>query len=157
MDLGFVERMVELNVKRLSAIGWMHSEGHWLADRKLGAHQVDLVVRLDLVVVRLIRESEWQHSLLLEVGFVDTGERPGNDGEAAKMSWFESSVLARRAFTVVPVANDNPLQTLLLVVTSSSWNSINLASGLILDLVGFAVGSVDGADEHVVGDIIEMA
>ena len=74
LELRLVERMVEFNIEGLAAICWMHSQSHWLANCNLSAQQVDLVVWLDLVVVRFVREGEWQHTLLLEVGLVNTGE-----------------------------------------------------------------------------------
>lgn len=73
------------------------------------------------------------------------------------MSWFKSSMFSRTALTVVPVANNDPSNSLLLVVTSCRRNSIKVASGHIFNLVRFAVGGVDGTDQHIVGDVVEMA
>jgi len=70
--------------------------------------------------------------------------------------WLESSVLARASLSVVPVSNNHPRNVLLLVVSGSGWNSTELTGGEVLDLVCLSVGLVDGADEHVVGDVVQM-
>lgn len=73
------------------------------------------------------------------------------------MSGLQSGMLTRASLTVVPVANDNPLDTTSLVVTSGSRDSTVLASELVLDRVGLAVLSVDSTNQHVVGDVVKVA
>ena len=46
----------------------------------------DCIVGLDLVVVALVGEGEWEHALLLQVRLVDAGERLDDDGRAAQES-----------------------------------------------------------------------
>lgn len=118
--------------------------------------ETHLVVGLNLVVVGGVSEGKRKHTLLLQVGLVDTGERTGDDGKTTKVAGLESSVLTRRALTVVPVTNDNPLDALGLVVTGDGGDGIPLASGKVLDLVSLVVGLVDGTDQHVVGDVVQV-
>lgn len=143
------------NLEGLAILG-VDDHGHRLADSELSAEDVDLVIGLDLVVVGGVREGEGKHTLLLQVGLVDASEGAGDDGETAKVTGLESGVLAGRPLTVVPVTDDDPLDALGLVVTGNGGNSVVLTSGDVLDLVGLTVGLVDGTDEHVVGDVVQM-
>jgi hypothetical protein len=156
LDLALVESVVEFNVKGLTAVCWMHTQRHRLTDCQLGAHKVDLVIWLDLIVVLGVGKGKRKHTLLLEVGFVDTCERPNDDCESTEMSGLERGVLARGAFAVVPVADYNPLDALLLVIAGSCWNSVRLTSSLVLNFVRLTVGLVNGTDEHVVGDVVKV-
>lgn len=73
------------------------------------------------------------------------------------MSWFKCSVFSGASFTVIPISNYNPLKTPFLVITCSGWNGVPLSSHGVLDLVGFSICCINGADEHIVRDVIEMA
>ena len=66
-------------------------------------------------------------------------------------------MFSRTAFTVVPITNDDPLDTLLLIITCSSRDSANFTVGEVLDLVRLTVSCVDGTNQHVVGDIVKMS
>ena len=148
--------MVELDVEGLAILG-VDTESHGLADLKLGAEQVNLVIGLDLVIVGRLSEGQRKHTLLLQVGLVDTGEAASDDSKTTKVSRLQSSVLTRATLTVVPVTNDNPLDATGLVVTGSSRDSIVFTSESVLDLVSLTVLGVDGTNEHVVGDVVKMA
>lgn len=114
------------------------------------------VGRLDLVVVCGVLEGKRQHTLLLQVGLVDTGKASSDDGQATEMTGLKSSVLSGGTLAVVPVTDNDPLDALLLVVTSDSRNGVPLSVGVVLDLVGLTVGLVDGTDKHVVGDVVKV-
>lgn len=116
-----------------------------------------LVFGSDLVIVGGVGEGKRKHTLLLQVGLVDTGERSGDDGKTTEMSGLKSGMLSGRALTVVPVTNDDPLDTLGLVVTGDSRDGIPFTVGEVEDLVGLTVGLVDGTNQHVVGDVVKMA
>jgi hypothetical protein len=156
LDLAGVEGVGQGNVEGGLAVGGVDAEGHGLADGKLCAEKVDLVVGLDLLVVLGVGEGEGKHTLLLKVGLVDTSERAGDDGETAKVTGLESGVLTGRALTVVPVTDDDPPDALLLVVTGSGGHGVVLASGEVVDLVGLTVLGVNGTDQHVVGDVVKV-
>ena len=156
LDLSIVEGVGQRDLEGLAAIGGVDNEGKGLARLELGAEDIDTVIRSDLVVVGGVSESKREHTLLLQVGLVDTSERAGDDGKTTKVTGLKSGVLSRRALTVVPVTNDNPLDTLGLVVTGDSGNSTPLTIGVVLDLVGFLVGLVDGTNQHVVGDVVKV-
>jgi len=140
-----------------STVLGLDAHGDRLTGSQLSAEDVDLVIRLDAVIVGGVDESERKHTLLLQVGLVDTSEGAGNDGETAQVAGLQSGVLTGRALTVVPVTDDNPLDALGLVVTGNSRDGVPGTSELVLDLVGLAVGSVDGTDEHVVRDVVQVA
>lgn len=73
------------------------------------------------------------------------------------MSRLKSSVLAGRTLSVVPVTDNNPRDVLGLVISGSGWDSIPFTGGVVLDLVGLSVCTVDGTDKHVVGDVVKMS
>ena len=87
----------------------------------------------------------------------DTCKTSGNDCETAEMSGFKRGVFSGASFAVVPVTNNNPLYASLLVITCSCGDGTDFTGESVLNLVGFAVGGVDGADQHVVRDVVEMA
>lgn len=155
LNLGLVEGVRELDVEVLAVLG-VDTHGDGLANGELSAEDVDLVLRAELVVVGGVREGERKHTLLLQVGLVDTSEGAGNDGETAKVTGLESGVLTGRALTVVPVTDNDPADALGLVVTGNGGDGTPLTSGEVLDLVGLAVGGVDGTDQHVVGDVVKV-
>lgn len=133
-------------------------EGQVLArSEALETQDVNLVIGADLVVIGRVGEGQGEHTLLLQVGLVDTSERADNDGETTKEAGFESSVLARGALTIVVVTNDDPLDAVIAVVSSSLWDTTVLAGNLVLDLVGLTIFSVDGADKAVLGDVLEVS
>jgi len=80
---------------------------------------------------------------------VDPGERADDDGDTAEEAGLESGVLARRALTVVRVADDDPGDAVVAVPGADGRDRSPLAGDLVLDLVGLAVGVVDSADEAV--------
>lgn len=155
LNLGLVEGVREGDLESLT-VGGLDTESDGLANSKLSAEDVDLVIGVDPVVVGGVGEGERKHTLLLEVGLMDTSERAGDDGETTKVAGLESGVLTRRTLTVVPITDNDPTDALGLVVTGNSGDGIPLTSGEVLDLVGLTVGSVDGTNQHVVGDVVEM-
>ena len=155
LNLGLVEGVRELDLEVLAVLGVdLHGDG--LANGELSAEDVDLVLGAELVVVGGVREGEGKHTLLLQVGLVDTSEGAGDDGETAKVTGLESGVLTRRALTVVPVTDNDPADALGLVVAGNGGDGTPLTVGEVLDLVGLTVGGVDGTDQHVVGDVVKV-
>lgn len=73
------------------------------------------------------------------------------------MSGFKCRVFSGASFTVIPIANYNPLKASFFVITCSGWNGVPLSSHCVLDLVGFSICRINGTDEHIVRDVIEMA
>lgn len=63
--------------------------------------EVDLVVGLDAIVVSRVGEVERKHTLLLEVGLVDTSERTSDDSSSSEETGLESGVFTGRSLTVV--------------------------------------------------------
>lgn len=102
-DLALVESVGKRDLELLAAIGGVDSHGQRLARGELSGGQVNTVVRADLVVVGRVGEGEGKHTLLLQVGLVDTGERASDDGRAAQVPGLERSVLTGRTLAVVPV------------------------------------------------------
>jgi hypothetical protein len=69
LELASVKGVRELAIPGRSIIGMnLHRNG--LADSQFGTHQVNLVVRVDLVVVGWVGECKREHPLLLQVGLM---------------------------------------------------------------------------------------
>jgi hypothetical protein len=157
LNLTLVEGVRERDVEGLAAISGVDNKGDGLANGELSALDVNTVVGANLLVVGGLREGEGKHTLLLQVGLVDTSEGAGDDGKTTKVPGLESSVLTGRTLAVVPVTNDDPLDAVLLVVTGNIGDGTVLAVERVLDLVGLTVLSVDGTDQHVVGDVVQVS
>jgi hypothetical protein len=53
--------------------------------------------------------------------------------------------------------HNNPWDAVLLVVTGNVGDGTVLAGESVLDLVGLAVLSVNGTNQHVVGDVVQVS
>ena len=87
-----------------------------------------------LVVIGLVGERQWEHSLLLEVGLVNASEGLGDDSVAAEEAGLERGVLARAALAVVLVADDHPLQAGVAVLLRNLGNGALPSRHVILHL-----------------------
>jgi hypothetical protein len=68
-------------------LGFLRLKSYLAEGSELGdAGESDLVVGSDLVVVSGVSEGKWEHTLLLEVGLVDSSEGLDDDGSSSKMS-----------------------------------------------------------------------
>ena len=118
-------------------------ENHFYRNARghIGAEDIDGVVLLDLGVVERLGEGEGEDALLLEIGLVDTREALGQDDLDAEVARFHSSVLAAGAFAVIVFSDHNAAAEFL---------------GARSDRAGLAGESVDGAEEEIVGYVLEM-
>ena len=80
-----------------------------------------------------------------------------NDSTSAQVSGLESGVLATAALAVVLVADGHPADAFRLVVARHVGHLAPIASELVADVVRLVVLEVDGADEHVVRDVVQVA
>ena len=87
---------------------------------------------------------------------MDTGERTSDNGQSTEETGLKSSVLTRGTFTVVVVTNDDPLDTLVTIIRSSLRDSSPFSGDLVLNLVRLAVLNVDGTNQAVLRDVLEM-
>lgn len=149
LNLPFIERVRKLNLI-LCSILVLHHEGQirsrWKA---LQPKDVNLVSTFDFIIILGVGKCQCEHSLLLEVCFVDTGEAADNDSKTSKETWFESGVFARGTLAVIVVTNDNPLDASIAVRRSNLGNAAQWTSELVQNFVGLAVLSVDGTDKAV--------
>ena len=142
----------------LAAILVLANERQVLAGGEaLEAKDVELVIRLDLVVVGGVCEGQRKHALLLQVRLVDTSKGPDDDCQTTEVTRLKGGVLTRGTFTVVAVTDDNPFDALGLVLRSNLRDTAELARELVLDLVSLAVLSVNRTDEAVLRDVLEMS
>lgn len=134
-----------------------NSAGNLAERSELGdAGEGDLVVGADLVVISGVSEGKWEHTLLLEVGLVDSSEGLDDDGSSSKMSGLKSGVFSGRTFTIVVVTNDNPWDSSGLVLSGDVWNATSLTSSPVADVVHLFVLGVETGDQKVVGDVVEV-
>lgn len=115
----------------------------------LEAKDGNLVGTGNLVIVGRVLEPKRKHTLLLQVGLVDTGKGSANDSSATKESGLKSGVFSGRAFTIVLVTNNDPGDVVVSVVRANSGDRTILASLLVKHLVGLTIVSVDGTDQTV--------
>src|SRR5438105_3222185 len=119
------------------------------------AHPVGLA---EAVVVGGIRKRQRQDPLLLQVRLVDAREAPRDHRPAAEVPRRHRRVLAARALAVVLVADHHPADAPRLVVTGDlGERHAPLARQQVESLARLAGERVDGAEEHVVADAVEMA
>jgi hypothetical protein len=85
--------MGEFDIEWLPILG-MNPHREWLANGQLSAHEIDLGIRWDLVVVGGVAESQGKHSLLLQIRFMleivrsdVIEERPRQGLRYAQSSW----------------------------------------------------------------------
>lgn len=109
-----------------------------------------------LVVISGIGEGQWQQTLFLQVCLVDASERFNNDGASAKVTWFQSGMLAGRALAVVLITDSNPLDVVGLVVTSNLGHTTPAVGALVLNFVHLVVLVVGGTNEHVIRNVVQM-
>ena len=69
------------------------------------------------MVVGRTLECEAKQALLLQVRLVDPGKAPGDHGHATQQSWRKGGVFPTTALAIVCIADDDPFNTLGLVVT----------------------------------------
>lgn len=81
---------------------------------------------------------------------MDACERSGNNSETPKMPDFQSGMFARRSFTEVVVANNDPRQVLPFVIARRRWYGTCLAIEYIGDFVLSVILCVGGSNEEVV-------
>ena len=95
----------------LAVLG-VHAHGQGLTLLEvLEAENADLVIGVDLIVVGGVGKGQGEHSLFLEIGFVDTGKGADDDGRAVQVTWFQRCVFSGRTLAVVFIANDDPFDT----------------------------------------------
>lgn len=70
LDLAVVERVRQLDVEGLAAIGGVDGEGDGLASGELSGGDADLVFGANLLVIGGVAEGQGKHTLLLQVGLV---------------------------------------------------------------------------------------
>ena len=149
------------------------SQSHGQIDARRESLQTfdsDLVIGLHLVVGGGVCKCECEHALFLQVGLcvmerggvrywdvhltsatylMNTSEAADDDGESTQIPRLKGGMLTRGTFTIVVVTNDNPLDTVIAVVGCDSGNASPFARYVVLDVVGFAVCSVDGTNQAV--------
>ena len=121
------------------------------------AEDGNLVRPRNLVVVGSVLEPKRKHTLLLQVGLVDSGERSANDSSSTQESWLQSGVLSGRSLSVVLVSDNDPWDTSVSVVGGDSWDSSEFTSLLVENLVGLSTVGVNGTDQTVLRDVLQVS
>ena len=126
--------------------------------RQVGeAVDADRVVLADLVVGGRVGEGERQQALLLQVRLVDAGEAAGQDHLGVAEPGLHGGVLAGAALAVVLVADGHPADAGLVEALGDLGERAGLAVERVLPRAGLARVGVDGAEEEVAGDVLEVA
>jgi len=80
---------------------------------------------------------------------MNTSETADDDGETTQIPRLKGGMLTGRAFAIIVVPNDNPLDIVIAIVGCDSGNASPFSRYLVLGVVGFAVCSVDGTNQAV--------
>src|SRR6266849_4788608 len=129
-------------------------DGHGLAAGLVD----DDVGLLEEVVVGGLGEREGEDPLLLEVGLVDAREAPDDHYLAAEIARRHGGVLPARSLAVVLVADHEPALALGLELAGHLVEVLACLSGERVDaLARLAREGIDGAQEHVVADLVQVA
>nr|CAD7575839.1 unnamed protein product [Timema californicum] len=86
----------EFQQKRVTQVSLL---SHLSRCQVLQSQQGDPIRGLNLVIVGRVVESQGQHSLFLQIRFVNSSKRLDDDCSAAEMSWLQSCMLPTAAFT----------------------------------------------------------
>jgi hypothetical protein len=146
--------------------------GHYRVGRTVGVRQLegellswlelvevnsaDLIVLAEEVVVGWVSESKREHTLLLQVGLVDTGERLHQYGVNTEPAWLHGRVLAAGSFTVVLLTNDDLADAIVAVSHTTFRNGHVVVRDVVEYSVGLLAVSVDGTNETVVRDVLQV-
>ena len=109
----------------------------------------NLVGTGNLVIVGRVLEPQRKHTLLLQVGLVNTRKGSADDSSSTKESGLKSGMFSGRAFTIVLVTDNDPRDISVSVVRGNSGDRAKLASLLVENLVGLTVIRVDSTDQTV--------
>lgn len=118
----------------------------------LQAEDGDTVRGLDFVVVGRIDKGKSEHTLLLQIGLVDTSERADNDSQTTEEAGLEGCVFAGRALAIVVITDDDPLDALFSVFGGDLRNTSPFTSDLVLDFVCLTVLRIDSTNETIFFD-----
>ena len=89
---------------------------------------------------------------------MNAGEATHDDGGGTKEAWAHCGMLTAGTFTVVFIADDDPVLTGGFQLTRHSWNGqAALTIQRIARGTRIATESVDRANEHVVGNVVQVA
>ncbi|KAH3659493.1 hypothetical protein OGATHE_005538 [Ogataea polymorpha] len=134
------------------------NHGHVLTWGQLGqSNKINLIIWVDSVVSLWLHKVQWQKTLLLQVGLVNSSKGLGDDSKSTEESWLQCSVLSGRTLTKVLATNNNPLDAMVSVVGSGLWNTVVLTSVVVLDRVGLTVLSVDGTNHVVLRNVLQVS
>lgn len=109
----------------------------------------NLVGTGNLVIVGRVLEPQRKHTLLLQVGLVNTRKGSADDSSSTKESGLKSGMFSGRTFTIVLVTDNDPWDISVSVVRGNSGDRAKLASLLVENLVGLTVIRVDSTDQTV--------
>ena len=159
LSLGLIESVVQEDGS-LSPTGVLDDAFHGLASVKvLQALDGQLVHRVNFVVVGWASKGEEQQALLLQVGFMDPREALCDDGPIPRVAGLQCCMLPALAFANLIsnlISNHHPLDAMFLVVVGSIRGRTKLLGDGIVHEVGLAIFSVDGTNEQVVGNVVQV-
>src|SRR5690606_13043924 len=117
---------------------------------------IDNIIFLHFIVVFFVIESKCEHTLFLQVGFMDTSEALYDDCAYTQMSGFHSGMFSGATFAVDFITDYYAAETGSFINALNFWNLIIFSGQLVFYLIAFHIESIDGANQHIVRDIIEV-
>ena len=115
------------------------------------------VVFLHLIIVFLIPESQCQHPLLLQIGFMNTGKTLCQNNPYVQVTGFHGSMLPAGTFSIILFCNDNGGNTSCLILLGHRRNGLISSGKTIPYPIRLTVESIDRSHQHIVGYIFQMS
>lgn len=150
--------MLDRNFERLSRILLLHNQRDLAVSplqhivQSLGGN---FIASRHLVVIRFIFKRQRDHSLFLEIRFVDTRERFGEYDASTEKSRLQRRVFPGRSFTIVVFSDYEPRLVLGFPFLAELGDGV-LCAVDVRDLVDFTCFGVHRSNEGVFGDVGEM-
>src|SRR5690606_31744413 len=120
------------------------------------ADHADLVAFLYFVIILLVDKGECQHTLFLQVGLVNTGERLHQDHLHIEMTRFHGSMLTTGSFAIILFSNHDGTYSFAFELAGQCRYRHIFQRFRVEYCIGLFIKTVYSPYEHVVGDVIEV-
>ena len=121
------------------------------------ADNLDAVFFTYFIVISLAGKGNGQHPLFLQIGFVYAGEAFSQDYLYIQETGLHGCMFARGAFAVIFLGHHDGKQSSFLILSGHRRDGAVQSRNPVQHRVGFAVKSIDGAHQHISGDIFQVS
>ncbi len=108
------------------------------------------VIFPDEIVVGRILKRQCQHSLLLQICFMDAGKTFHDNRPASEKSRFHRRMFARRSLAVILITDRHPADALCFVLSRNCGIFLHFSRNEIFSFSCLAGKCIHGADKHII-------